>query len=95
MGLNLYRLGWRQLMGKSGGERIGKTRANAQHRIGTLDRLFNLFGACRPAIGAVKAALAFIKNALTHQHGGVGHWHRFDPLLNGVSQAVAQHQEIR
>ncbi len=33
VGLNLYRLIWRQLVGKPGSERIGKARANAQHRI--------------------------------------------------------------
>jgi len=95
VGLNLYRLVWRQLVGKPGSERIGKARANTQHRISPLDGLFDRRGARRSAVGAVKTALSFVKNALAHQHGGVCHRHLFHPRLKGCAQTVAEYEEVR
>ena len=95
VGLNLYRLVWRQLVGKPGSERIGKARANTQHRISPLDGLFDRRGARRSAVGAVKTALSFVKNALAHQHGGVCHRHLFHPRLKGRAQTMAEYQEVR
>lgn len=94
MGLHFYRLRLRQLMGKPRRQGISKTRANAQYRIRPFDGLFYRPDACRTTVRAIKTGLAFVKNALAHQHGGVGNGHLFHPFLQGMFHAVAQDQEI-
>ncbi len=81
-------------MGEAGGQGIGKPRPDAQHRVRPFNGLFHRAGARRTAVRTVKTRVTLVKNALTHQHGGVRHRHVFDPLLQGMFQAMAQDKEI-
>ena len=68
-------------MREASGQGIGKSRADAQHRVSPFNRLLYRAGARRTAVGAVKTGVTFVKYAFPHQHGSVRHRHVLDPFL--------------
>ncbi len=81
-------------MREAGGQRIGKSCPDAQHRICAFNRLFYRASTRRATVRTVKTGLPFIEYSFTHQHGGVCHRHLFHPFLQRMFNAVAQDKEI-
>ncbi|MMZ71417.1 hypothetical protein D3C87_1648650 [compost metagenome] len=60
-------------MRKTGGERIGETRADTNDSIRLFYGFSDLLCAGRAAVGAVKTGLALIKDPFAHQHRRMSH----------------------
>ena len=83
-GLDFYRFFLRKVLGETGGNGIGKTRADADNGIRVFNGIAGILCAGYPAISPDEPRLLLIKKPFAHQHCGVSNRHLRHPLSQSV-----------